>query len=428
MPSYDIIFRPKPSADVERQTLTAGSEAEARQRIEQTGGRVLAIVGKGAEGEESLFKKILFGRISIRFGVNTAELALLCEVLRALYSSGVPLLQAVQMTIDETPNPWLKRRLFVVLDGLKQGQDLYSAMSDPRCAKAFPLLMRETIRTGEANGRLDRSLERLAEIMKRAAETKRETISALIYPGMALLVFFTVCTVIAWILPPALEDAAGKDKDGKPKLESKMSELPFAIRTLFILRKHKELLAVPFVVIGAVSVGWTVGKRFPVTRLALTRVEHRIPVIGKILYQFSMVRFLDLLSANHETGIQVGESLNLIYRSVNDAVIEDAITRIRYKIMTAGCSLSLAMSDEKAFPGLAKQMIRAGEESGKLSDMLGPIIAFYTGQAKALLKRSLDLMTPVMIILLGSVIGPVVLGVYTTLFKMQEWQITEYGG
>lgn len=420
MPGYEVIYRETGRTDIIRKTVKGPSEIQVRHNLESQGCQVLAML-KQREGLRGWFRRKLAGealQLSIRFGVSTAELALFCEMLRALYSSGVPMLQSLQMVVDETPNPWLKKRLLIVLDRLRDGSDIHEAMSDPRCRKAFPPLMRETIRTGEANGRLDKSLERLAEIYKRAAETRRETTSAMVYPGFALIVFMVVCTVIAMKVPPMLEDAIGKEE-----LANQMPMLPVAIRTIFFLRNNPVYLAIPPLTIVLIVFFWTLGKRYPASRLALTRVERKIPLIGPILYQFALVRFLDLLSSNNETGIQVSESLKLIEGSVNDALIEDSLGRMRDRILTEGAGLGQALSapeETKVFPGIVRQMVRAGEESGRLTESLLPIIAFYMGQAKATLKRTLDMMTPVMIVLLGCVVGPVVIGVYRTLILLTE--------
>jgi len=402
MPKYEVIYRDGPGGDVHRQIVEGHAESLVRRDLESRGGRLLSIKRLGASGWLGRLGELLArgSKGSLRFGVSTGELALLCEIFKALYSSGVPMLQSVQLIIEETPNPWLKKRLIIVLDRLRAGDDLYTAMSDPRCRKAFPPLMRETIRTGQENGRLD----------------QREIISAMMYPAFAFVLFVVVCTVIAIKVPEALLEAIG---------DSDLAEidLPAVIELLFFLRENQIYLVLPPLLIVSVIVFWIIGKRFHATRVALTRVERKLPLVGPILYQFALVRFLDLLAANHETGIQVTESLRLINRSVDDALIEDSLLRMRERILTAGAGLGEALNDteeQNVYPGLVRQMVRAGEESGQLTEMLLPILAYYGDQARAVLKRALDMLTPVMIVMLGAVIGPVVLGVYQTLILLQD--------
>jgi type IV pilus assembly protein PilC len=373
------------------------------------------VIPKGAHGVGGLWEKFTHWKPSLRFGVSADELAMLCEVLKALYSSGLPILQAIQMTIEETPNPRLRKRLVTVLNRLKVGDDLATAMSDKSCLKDFPPLMRETIRTGQMNGRLGLSLERLAQIYQRQSETKRETVSALVYPGLALLVFVVVCTTITILVPTALTEIVGK-----ADLDKVYAKLPGPIRFLFFLHDHPVYLVIPPGLIVFVAALWPIGKRYHATRIALNRVERRVPAIGSILYQFALVRFLDQLSANNATGIMVAESLSLISRSISDALIEDALLRMRGRILSAGLSLGTALGSEPVFPSLVKQMVVAGENSGQLTEMLGPISVFYESRAKASLKRALDMITPLMIIALGCILGPVVVGMYKALFLLAE--------
>jgi len=420
MGTYDVVYREGPRDPVVRREMKGQAEALVRRDLESRGCSVLAIMQRKEQGVGAFLKRLLKGQVgvSLRFGVSTAELAMLCEVLKALYASGVPLLRALELTISETPNAWLRKRLVITLEHLREGDDVYRAMSDRRCRKAFPSLMRETIRTGEMNGRLDMSLGRLGEIYKRASETKREIISALLYPAIAFIVFIVVCTIIAILVPNALEEAVGKNN-----LIKVMPRLPVVIRFLFFLRNNPVFLIAPPSFIALFSFLWFWGKRWQRTRIPLTKAERKIPMVGSVLYEFALVRFLDLLAANNETGIQVAESLHLIQGSVGDALIERSLGVMRDRILVAGASLSESMEggqEKQVFPGLARQMIRAGEESGRLTEMLLPIISFYSEQAKATLKRTLDMLTPGMIILLGSVIGPVLIGVYKTLILLQD--------
>lgn len=413
MAKYSVIYR-EPGSPKPKQTIVESfGEAYARAECEGRGWQVLLI------REEA--RKINWMKLKIalpRLGVSTAELCMFCEVMRALYMAGVQMLQIIEMCIEEQGNSWFKKRLMVVQERLRSGDDLSTAMGDPRCAKAFPLLMRETVRIGEANGRLGDSLARLITTFKRAVETKREAISAMTYPAIALIVFFAVGAVISMKIPPLLKEIVGA-KD----IDKIYNQLPGAIRLLFYIYDHPACLIYPPLVIVGLIVLWRVGMKYHATRIALTRFQRKIWMIGSLLYQFALVRFLDMLTANHETGIQISDSLLLIQGTVADAIIEDSLGRIREQIVTKGASLSAAISlprEVDVYPGLVRQMIRAGEESGKLADMVRPIVDYYEGQAKALLKRTMDMMTPVMIILLGAMIGPVIIGVYKTLIILSK--------
>lgn len=420
MPVYEVKFRESPNGPVRQQLVEAEAEAVVLNTLEGRNYSVLSIINRQKKSLRHRLAQVVRGNVnlSFRWGVTSAELALLCEVMKSLYASGLDLPQILEMTAAETPNGWLRKRLVRVRQLFNEGSDVYTAMSDPRCRKAFPVLMRETIRTGLANGRLDNSLARLAEIYRRNSETKRQTITAMIYPGIALLVFLAVCTVLAIIIPTAMEEAIGPDG-----LQTALPLLPPQIRLLFFLKAHKIFLLAPPAAIVGLAVLWSLGKRHRATRIALTRVERKVPLIGKLLYKFALVRFLDLMAANNETGIEVPESLRLIRGSVGDALMEESVERMRTNILTTGLNLADAMNapqEHSVYPGLVRQMVRAGMSSGKLTESLLPIMEYYELEAEAALKRTLDAMTPVMIILLGAVIGPIVYGVYQSINILGE--------
>lgn len=408
---YREAGNPKPKQTV----IESFGEAYLRTECEGKGWQVLFIKSAEDRSLAARLNKALTGKLTfrVRLGVSTAELCMFCEVMRALYMAGVQMLQIVDMCIEEQSNSWFRKRLMIVLERLRSGDDLSTAMGDPRCAKAFPLLMRETVRIGEANGRLGDSLTRLIATFKRAVETKRDAITAMAYPAFAMIVFFVVGAVISVKLPPVIIELAGEEEITKI-----YSQLPASIRLLFYINEHAICLIYPPLLIIGLVMMWCLGMKYHATRIALTKFQRKVWMVGPILYHFALVRFLDVLAANHETGIQISDSLLLIRGTVDDAIIEDSLGRIHDQIVTKGVSISAALTQSKeaeVYPGLVRQMIRAGEESGKLAEMLRPIIDFYENQAKALLRRTMDMMTPAMIILLAMMMGPIIIGMYKTL-------------
>lgn len=420
MARYSVIYRELGNPQTKQTTMESFGESFLRAECEGKGWQVLLIRSAEDMSFGARLNRALTGKLNlrVRLGVSTAELCMFCEIMRSLYMAGVQMLQILDMCIAEEGNPWFKKRLLIVQERLRSGDDLSTAMGDPRCVKAFPLLMRETVRIGEANGRLGDSLERLITTFKRAVETKRETISAMTYPAIALIVFFAVGAVISMKIPPLLMEIVGPKDIGKI-----YSQLPGAIRLLFYIYDHPACLIYPPLIVTGLIAMWRAGMKYHATQIALTRFQRRVWMIGPLLYQFALVRFLDMLAANHETGIQISDSLLLIQGTVDDAIISDSLGRIHDQIVTKGSSLSAGIAhprESEVYPGLVRQMIRAGEESGKLAEMLRPIVDFYENQAKALLKRTVDMMTPVMIILLGAMIGPVIVGVYKTLIILSK--------
>lgn len=418
MNSYSVIYRNK-----ERKTchtgkggaqpnIQANDVQEVYAAIQAQGGTVLNVQLVTGERWRGWLSKIVNLKLSFRFGANASEFAMICDVLKALLAAGVPVLRAVKLTAGESANPWLGKKLAFVTDQIERGQPLSTAME--MLGRAFPIVLTSAVRAGEKIGEVPKSLEKMAILFRRKAEIKRETISALIYPGVAILVFIVVCVVITIKVPEALQDAIGGD------MSKIMHQLPFTIRLLFTLKNHPQYMAVPFIVIAVLVALIALGKRFKPTRLMIARIAKKVPLIGKMRAEFALVDFLESVALNQESGIKIGESLELIRRTTSDPLIEDAVERVRERIIARGQSLSDALAPENVFPGLVRQMVAAAQAGGHLAEMLRPIAEYYDLKARASLKRMIDFMTPGMIILLGSVIGPVVMGVYKTLLLMQK--------
>ncbi len=419
MAVFNVIYREAGSAEVSRGVFESESESLLGSELAARGFSVLMIEASSTGSFKEKLARLSGVKLRMpRFSASPDELSLLCEVFKTLYSSGVQMLQIVSMTIQETANPWLRRKLEIVLENLRVGDSLALALSDPRCAKAFPPLMREMIHVGEENGRLDMSFDKLAETFRQMAETKREMSSALMYPAFTVVVFLAVCTILAVMIPEALNKFVGQGS-----MASFRGQLPAAIKVLFALHDNPGWLAVPPAVVVSLAAIWKGLSCFKAAAYWQASFRRRLPAVGKLFSQSALIRFLDILAANQESGIAIDESLRLVGSTVGDAVLEAKVESLRQNILKSGCGLAEAMAqdgDDGVFPGLVRQMIRAGEESGHIPEMIRPIIVFYRAQMHAALKKALDLVTPAMIVALGAVVGPIIMGVFKTISMMND--------
>ncbi len=418
MPLFKVIYREPGTENAQQTTIQGESEAIVTAELSARGYNLLLIDPIADRNHLERFSRIAHMRLRMpRFGTTYDELALLCEVFHTLYVSGIPMLKIVSMTIDETSNAWLKARLKIVLENLKVGDSLTEAVSDTRCSKAFPPLMREMIHVGEENGRLDESFAGLAKTFRSMADTRREISSAMTYPAFTLVIFIAVCTLLAIMIPNALSKFVGASG-----LTSIMTRLPMPIQILFHLHDNPVLLALPPIILSVIIVIWRLLALHPVTRLWRDKFNRKLPVVGRIYSQSSLLRFLEVLAANQDSGIAIDKSLQLISSISQDAVLDMHIRRLRTGIVKNGLGLADAMAQESEdiFPGLVRQMIRAGEESGYLSEMIRPVITFYRAQLHSALKRSLDLITPIMLVALGAIVGPIIMGVFKTISILND--------
>ena len=427
MPKFAVRYR---VGDNIYESGTAGAipdvETETRRgvfdAVRAVGGTVLQIEEIKEEGASAFWEKFLHLDLSFRFGASASEWAMLCDILGALMRTGVPVLNAVRLASAEGANSWLAKRMGEVADAIEAGMKLSDAMESVRKAHfypfsllaAFPFNLVSAVRAGEESGEVPTSLDKMAVLFRRRAEIKRETLNALIYPAMCILTFIVVCAVLVTVIPPALTEVVGEEA-----LESKMSTFPTVIQWLFKLKKHPEYALVPLAVVLAWNLILFIGRRLQATKIYIGRyIDRKVPIIGKMRAEFALVDFLESISLNEKSGIKLTESLGLISRTSTDPCIQEAVASIRNRIVDTGESFALAIGHQKIFPGLVRQMISAAGEGGNLSEMVDPLADYYNLTARATLKRMIDFMTPAMIIVLGSVIGPVVVGIYKVLMLM----------
>lgn len=426
MPTFHVVYRAPGSETPVSENVRGPAPDAVRRELQRRGCSVLLL----SEQKLSRWGRLLAWAskgdlFNIRFGVTFAELSLLCEIFKTLSSTKLSDLQIVGLTIDETPNPWLRRMLAVVRERVDAGSPLSDAMEDPRCRRsfpppggpAFPPLMVETIRTGEKTGRRVEAFDRLARTFKRLAETSRSIRTAMVYPGITLAVFFGVCTYLSYMIPGKLVEFFG-EKDTM----TLMPKFPWQIRQMFMLREHPHYILLPIAFVALIVLLCILGMRFDGSRYALTWLRRRIPKIGPLLRSFSLVRFIEIFITNVEAGLSDLESLRLLRRSVADAEVESSLDRI-WKKVDAGASVADAMdadSERKVFPGLLRQMLRVGQASGDVPGTLRPILAHYDEESKAALQRLLDSIPLYMICLIGLGIGPIIYGVYATIGVFQD--------
>lgn len=420
MPKYSVRYRV--GNDVfESGTAGAIPDVDAQNvrgvfdAVRAVGGSIIKVEEIRESAIAGVMDKILRMNLTLRFGASASEWAMLCDILGALMQTGVPVLNAVRLAASEGANPWLTKQMRKVADAIEDGKKLSDAMETTGNGKVFPFNLVSAIRSGEESGEVPTSLAKMADLFRRRAEIRRETISAMIYPAMAIMVFIAVCVVLVVKIPPALEDAAGDD------INKVMYRLPWVIRQLFFLKNHPQYIVVPFAVIIAWNVLLSIGRRLQATRLFIAKwIDRKVPLVGTMRAEFALVDFLESVSLNEKSGIKLTESLELIMRTSSDPMIQDAVGRIRERIVDTGEPFAQAIGREEVFPGLVRQMVAAANVGGNLSEMLDPLASFYSLSAKASLKRMIDAMTPLMIIMLGSVIGPVVGGIYKTLTIMTQ--------
>ena len=346
-------------------------------------------------------------RLSRGRRIREREIALFTRQLATMMRSGVPLLQAFDISIKGATNPSFARLLNDIRTDVETGSSLAQAFA--RHPRYFDALFCNLIAAGEQAGILDALLERLATYKEKILAIKSKIKSALFYPAAVVIVAALVIAVMMLFVIPEF----------KSVFENFGADLPaptlvvIAVSDFFV----KWWWALAAALVGTVALSATLYKRFLPIRNLLDRAVLRLPVIGVILRKAAVARWSRTLSTMFAAGVPLVEALESVGGAAGNYVYLSATGRIRTEV-SAGTSLTVAMQNTGVFPTMVVQMVSIGEESGQLDSMLGKIADFYEQEVDDAVGGLSTLLEPLIMVFLGLVIGGLVVAMYLPIFKL----------
>ncbi|GAA4417769.1 type II secretion system F family protein [Actinokineospora soli] len=336
--------------------------------------------------------------------VKRAEVMHLTRQLGAFIRAGLPLVEAVRVLGDEAGNSSVRKMMRQVEDGLRAG-DTLSDCFDAH-PKIFPEFYRGILRSAELTGRLDVVLDQLATYLERDLEARRKVKSATIYPGaVAAMSVVTVAVLAGFVLPRF-----------RVFFASLGAELPLPTRMLlavtdFLSAWWWALLAG----IGVLVLAVLVALRTEWGRHTKDRIVLRVPVVGSTI-RFALVeRFSRILSSMVSAGVSLPEALRVAGESLRNRVYVLAIARVGDALLE-GEGLSKPIARTGLFPGTAARMLRVGEETGTLDTQLENTARYYEGELDYKLRRLTALFEPVVIVVMGLVVGFVAIALVSAMY------------
>ncbi|MFC1652848.1 type II secretion system F family protein [Planctomycetota bacterium] len=384
--------------------IEAASPADARRRLREQGVRALCVSDKSMTNVQSQGTHVM-GR-SVR--VRATDMASAVRQLATLLGAGIDLVQALTALTEQLEGTPLARILADVRDRVNEGASLADALTGQD--GVFEEVFVSMIRAGENSGSLEGVLNRLAEVYERQMRLTRKVKAACAYPAfMACVGVSVVIFIFSFVLPSIT----------KLFLEMNM-ELPWLTRALIgISHVIQHYLLVMIVGVVAVIAGVTLTVRTPRGRLIWDRWRLRLPLVGGIVRHLAIARFTRTLGVLLSSGVPIIEALLLSERVTGNAVItkivEDARDAVRH-----GRSLSDSLRQGKVFPPVAIHMIAAGERSGGMESGLLRIAETLDEEVEARLTALTSLLEPVMIILLGGIVGFIVLAILLPIFDINR--------
>jgi type IV pilus assembly protein PilC len=342
--------------------------------------------------------------------VSVKDKAIFSRQFAALVNAGVALVRGLGVLSDECPNPKLKKALLEINADVQQGTNLSDAMrKHPSC---FDNLYVALIQAGEVGGVLDEVLNRLAKLLEDLNRLQNQIKAALAYPVtvgiLATVIFISMCM---FLLPIFADMFAQFD-----------AELPAFTQMLLLISAFLRQWYNWVISIAVISAGSFAYKRYyatPVGRRTMDRFFLKMPLFGDLIQKTATARFCRTFGSLSRSGVPILTSLEIVRDTAGNQVIADAVDEARKEIQTGGM-ISIALQQHKVFPVMAIQMISIGEETGELDSMLMKVADFYEDEVEQAVKALTSIMEPIMIMVLGGMVGSILVGMYLPMFKIME--------
>jgi len=375
-----------------RGELRAVSETVATTNLRRQGVRVLKIKRQAYRGGRSISDK---------------DMTFFTRQLATMLRAGVPLLQSFDIIARGHSNPRFSRLMLDLKNQVETGSSLSQAFrSHP---KFFNPLYCNLVQAGETAGMLDAILDRLATYQEKILAIKGKIKSALFYPISVLVVAIVVVWVIMIFVIPAFKQVFTSFGANLPWLTLQV----IAVSDFFV----KYWWAMLVMIVGAFFAIRLSIKRSESVRLLVHRLQLKVPVIGGILEKATIARWTRTLQTMFAAGVPLVESLDAVGGASGNLVYVNATKRIQTDVST-GTSLTNAMAATDLFPVMVLQMTQIGEESGSLDNMLGKVADFYEREVDDAVAALSSLLEPLIIVILGIIIGGLVVAMYLPIFKL----------
>jgi type IV pilus assembly protein PilC len=338
--------------------------------------------------------------------VPAKNLAVFTRQLSVMIDAGLPLVQCLEMLSKEEPDKRLAAAIGMVQRDVEAGMSLAEAME--RQPHAFNPLFTHMVSAGEAGGILDTIMKRLSTYIEKQVKLQSQVRSAMIYPIAVMTIAAIVVAAILWFVIPAFADM----------FSGLGATLPLPTR-IVIAASNMLITASPILVAGAFASTFLFRRYYATAagRLKVDTVTLRMPLLGPILRKVAVARFCRTLSTLISSGVPILAGLDITAKTSGNAKVETAITFARGRI-ERGETIAAPLRVSGVFPPMVSQMIGAGESTGSLDVMLAKIAEFYEDEVDAAVAGLVTVLEPVMIAVLGVVVGGIVISMYLPLFEL----------
>ena len=341
--------------------------------------------------------------------VGRKDIALFTRQLATMMKAGVPLLQSFDIVGKGAPNPAVGKLVYEIKTEVETGSSLAQAFR--KYPLYFDQLFCNLVQAGEQAGILETLLDRLATYQEKILAIQSKIKSALFYPIAIIVVAFIITAVIMIFVIPAFKEV----------FSNFGADLPAP--TLFVMAISDYFVKYWYLIFG-LAIGGVIGflqawKRSLAVQIFMDRLILKMPLFGELVRKSVIARWTRTLSTMFAAGVPLVEALDSVGGASGNYVYAQATKQIQNEVST-GTSLTNAMQNVNVFPSMVLQMVSIGEETGALDGMLSKVADFYEAEVDDAVEALSSLMEPIIMVVLGTLIGGMVIAMYLPIFKMGQ--------
>ncbi len=383
-------------------TLDAQSQEAALQQITKQGMYPINVqLAKDQSGAQAWYKKLF------QKGITLKDKILFTKQLAVLLKSGVPLLQALELLIEQFEGR-LKSIVIAIKDGIKEGKSFADGLS--KYPKVFDTIYVQLVRAGEASGKLEMILERLVEYMERRAELTKKVKGALSYPLIQLGVVALIVVALLTFVIPTLTQTFTAQGTKLPATTQFLITLSDFIRTYYIA-------IIIFIIVPLFCIDYW--SKTPSGARTVDKIKLKIPVVSFFTRMGAVVQFSRTLGMLLESGVNLSESLDIVVKIIDNRILKDALSKARDNIIKQG-KIAEYLRQTGIFPPIAIYLLKTGEESGQLDFMLLTVAKNYEADLSDFSDALASKLEPIMLLVMAVVVGFVVLSIVQPMMQMTK--------
>jgi type IV pilus assembly protein PilC len=380
-----------------RGEVEADSKQAVADQLKQRGLIVLDIADKHSSKNIELGPK----------RVSANELAIFARQLSTMITSGMSILRAMYVLEEQTESKFLKETIVAVRKDVEAGLSLSDAMS--RHPKVFNPLFVAMTQAGEMGGVLESSLVRVADQLQKDAALRKQVKSAMIYPTLVIVFAVLVMMALVAFLIPVFEGVFKEFGGHLPAL----TQVSVAMSN-FVLNDWWAVIGIPIVLVVA-FVKW---KKTTWGRKQWDHFRLHVPMkIGTIVQQVAVARWSRTLASLTHAGVPLLQALEITGRTGGNAAVQESMDGVIASVKRGG-TIAAPLAQAPIFPSMVTHMVGVGEETGALDEMLDRVAEFYEEQVEASVKSLMSILEPIMIIVIGGMVGFIVISMYLPLFEV----------